>query len=326
MRKRLLSVLVIIALLFVSASLFVGCQKEEAAAAKDSGEAASGEESSEKKVSKAEVIKEAVYGFFADIPADNNKISQKDFVEKVKAGEDLFIVSIRQAKDYNEGHVKGAVNVPWGPDVMKGLDFLPKDEVVYAYCYSGQTCGQYVAHLNMLGIEAKSVNLGYNFGISKVEGVEDIITTEASEFEGKSGAEFDPVLREAIEDYYAGLADVADTKFKNYKISEDNMKEIVDSGSDDYYILSIRQKDAYDKGHIKGAELIPWGSGMQEQFDKLPTDKKILAYCYSGQTCGQTVAGLRLLGYDAVSLNGGIGVGANKPIGWTNKGYPTVTD
>ena len=322
MKKRLVSVLVVLALIFASASLFVGCQKEEAPASEESAS----EESSEQGVSKAEVIREAVNDFFADIPADNNKISHKDFVEKVKAGEDLFIISIRQAADYNEGHVKGAINVPWGPDMMKALDFIPKDETVYAYCYSGQTCGQYVAHLNMLGINAKSVNLGYNFGISKVEGAEEIITTEASEFEGKSGASFDPVLREAIEAYYQGLADVADTKFKNYKISEQDMKEIVDSGNDDYYILSIRQEKDYNEAHIEGAELIPWGAGMQEQFDKLPADKKILAYCYSGQTCGQTVAGLRLLGYDAVSLNGGIGVGANAPIGWTNKGYPTVSN
>ena len=47
-------------------------------------------------------------------------------------------------------------------------------------------------------------------------------------------------------------------------------------------------------------------------------------YCYTGQTAGQATAALRLLGYDAVSLNGGMGTAANAPSGWANKGFPVV--
>jgi len=63
---------------------------------------------------------------------------------------------------------------------------------------------------------------------------------------------------------------------------------------------------------------------MQEYFGQLPQDKKLVVYCYTGQTAGQAVAGLRMLGYDAVSLNGGMGTPANEPYGWSNKGYETV--
>jgi rhodanese-related sulfurtransferase len=63
---------------------------------------------------------------------------------------------------------------------------------------------------------------------------------------------------------------------------------------------------------------------MERSFDTLPDNKKVVVYCYTGQTAGQTVAGLKLLGYDAVSLNGGIGMPVNAPIGWVNKGYPVV--
>jgi hypothetical protein len=31
-----------------------------------------------------------------------------------------------------------------------------------------------------------------------------------------------------------------------------------------------------------------------------------------------------MLGYDAVSLNGGMGTAANDPYGWSNKGYEVV--
>jgi hypothetical protein len=35
---------------------------------------------------------------------------------------------------------------------------------------------------------------------------------------------------------------------------------------------------------------------------------------------------MRLLGYDAVSLNGGSGMPSNVPQGWTNKEFPLVTE
>jgi rhodanese-related sulfurtransferase len=47
-------------------------------------------------------------------------------------------------------------------------------------------------------------------------------------------------------------------------------------------------------------------------------------YCYTGQTAGQVVGALRLLGFDAVSLKGGMGMPANEPMGWMSQGYPTV--
>ena len=90
--------------------------------------------------------------------------------------------------------------------------------------------------------------------------------------------------------------------------------------------LSVRSAADYAKGHIKGAVNIPFGKGMEQKFSSLPKDKKIIVYCYTGQTAAQTVAGLRLLGYDAVSLNGGIGTAANAPSGWGNKGFPLLTE
>ncbi|MCK5674871.1 MAG: rhodanese-like domain-containing protein, partial [Spirochaetales bacterium] len=68
----------------------------------------------------------------------------------------------------------------------------------------------------------------------------------------------------------------------------------------------------------------PWGKGMNDMFASLPADKKIIVNCYSGQTAGQTIAGLKFLGYDAVSLKGGMGTAGNAPLGWANKEYPVI--
>ena len=75
---------------------------------------------------------------------------------------------------------------------------------------------------------------------------------------------------------------------------------------------------------MRGAVNIPFGKDMYSMFASLPADKKLIVYCYTGQTAGQTVAALRLLGYDAVSMNGGMGMPANAPLGWSAKGYPVV--
>ncbi|MBG0764796.1 MAG: DUF1295 domain-containing protein [Tissierellales bacterium] len=114
----------------------------------------------------------------------------------------------------------------------------------------------------MAGIDAKSVNLGFNYGISKVEGYEDYIETYEYEF-GPAITDIDPSIQMALTEYYEGLADVAGTTYANYKISEADLNTLIEEGDDSIYILSIRGEDAYNEGHITGAELLPFGKGMQ---------------------------------------------------------------
>jgi rhodanese-related sulfurtransferase len=273
---------------------------------------------------KADVVAEAVNAYFANMPEDIYKIPEKDFVEKVKAGENMLVLDIRSAEDYGKGHVKGAVNAPWGPAIAASLDKLPSDKPVMVYCYTGQTAGQAVATLNMAGFNAKSVNLGWNLGISKVEGIADLTETTANEFPAVTAAAVKPEIKAAVTAYYDGLAAVKGTTYANYKISEDDAKKLVDTKDTGAFFLSVRKAEDYAKGHIEGAANIPFGKGMEQLFNTLPKDKKIVVYCYTGQTAGQVVAGLRLLGYDAVSMHSGMGTPATAPAGWVNKGYPVV--
>jgi len=272
----------------------------------------------------SDAVEKAVNSYFANLPSDNSMIGQKAFLEKVKDGEDLVILDIRQPGAYEEGHVKGAVNLPWGPDAIPAaLDKLPEDKVIYVYCYTGQTANQTVATLNFAGFEAKSVKFGWNLGISKVEGYKEAVETSATELGEVTDYKINEDIKTAIVDYYKGLEDVSETMFKNYMISEDMLKTAIDSDSG-LMVVSIRRSSDFAEGHIEGAINIPWGKGMQEYFGQLPQDKKLAVYCYTGQTAAQATAGLRMLGYEAVSLRGGIGTPSNEPFGWTNQGYETV--
>jgi rhodanese-related sulfurtransferase len=268
------------------------------------------------------VVSDAAIEFLANIPADIYMIGSADLFAKMEAGEEIFILDVRQNDVYSESHLKGAVNVPWGPDFASQISNLPADKTIYIYCYSGQTANQTNAMLNILGYDAKSVKYGWNFGISATEGYEAYSEADANEFGDETALDLHPEIEEAVTAYFAGLADVADGMFKNYKISEDNANANI--GNEDFYYLSIRQLKDYELGHIPTAMVIPYGKDMVNALDTLPMDKKIIVNCYSGQTAGQVVGALKLAGYDAVSVNGGLGTAGNGTIGYA-KHYDLVS-
>jgi rhodanese-related sulfurtransferase len=104
----------------------------------------------------------------------------------------------------------------------------------------------------------------------------------------------------------------------SYKIPEADLKKLVDAKDTSIFILDIRAEADYDKGHIEGAINIPFKK-VGSNLDKLPQDKKIIVYCYTGQTGGQTTALLNIAGFEARSLNGGMNNG------WAKAGFPVVT-
>ncbi|MEL7659039.1 MAG: rhodanese-like domain-containing protein, partial [Bacillota bacterium] len=132
-------------------------------------------------------------------------------------------------------------------------------------------------------------------------------------------------IKAAVEEYFATVASYAGTLTESQNIKVETVKEIVDSESDEYMIVSVRKAEDYATGHIKGALSIPFGAGMQNALIELPKDKKIIVYCYTGQTGSQTTAILRLLGYEAYNMQFGMG-SVESEKGWLGVGYETVTE
>ena len=310
-RSNLTAVLLL--LLMVPGLLLTGCSKEEAAPAA----AAPAEKTVATPAVQVNPVEEAALAYFADFPG-NRIIPPEDIFGKIDAGEEMLLLDIRSADDYAKGHLKGAVNAPWGPAVADALNWLPDDVPVYVNCYSGQTAGQAVAALNVAGINATSVRYGYSLGVMKTEGYEAYEETTANPAPEASGVKYDPAIKAAVTEYFNAIPEKGSNIWPSTKL-----KEAMDA-EEDLMVVSIRQADAFTAGHIEGAVNIPWGKGMQEQFSTLPKDKQLVVHCYSGQTAGQTVAIMRLLGYNAVSLKSGMGTAVTGASGWVNEGFPVV--
>ena len=269
----------------------------------------------------ADPVEEAAIAYFADFPEGGYIIKEDVFIDKVKAGEDMFIIDIRQPDVYGEGHVTGAVNMPWGSDLGAQMSLIPQTGNVYVYCYTGQTAGQTVAVMNVLGIPAKSVRYGFVRGISTVDGFESVVDAD-SVMIAQIANDIDPALQAAADDYFGSLP--GNAPFKNNIIASADAAAILAAGDDSVQFVDARKAEDYAKGHIDTAISMPYAAGMQASFANLPADKKLIVNCYSGQTAGQTVGILRLLGYDAVSLKHGMGTGKTGDTGWANEGFELV--
>ena len=269
-------------------------------------------------VEEVDVVKEAAMAYFANFGDDRNIISPAKLFEKIEAGEDMVIIDIRQADAYAEAHLKGAVNIPYGT-VAASLELIPDDVPVYVNCYSGQTSSQTTALLRIAGKYAYNISGGYG-NISGTEGYEKYADTEVHTLTDASYEVADEI-EAAIADYYTAATSGT---FASFHFPVDSLKELVEAQSDAYTILDVRAAEDFAAGHIAGAMNIPFGKGMQDSFAQIPTDKPVVINCYSGQTASQVLGVLRMLGYEAYNLPGGMGKEGGS--GWLGAGLPLVTE
>lgn len=309
--KKLLVLVLTIALM---TSTFAACGGQEAEAPAPAPEEV-----------ESTVVEDAAMGYFANLPENRNMIEMADLMTKIDAGEEMFILDVRSLEDYDKGHLKGAVNLPFASTaIAENLEFIPDDVPVFVYCYTGQTANQVTAVLNVAGKPVTNIKGGFLRGITVTEGHEAYLDMVSVPVPADTYA-VDEELKAAVADYFDVLVSYNGTPTANQNIAVEAVKEIIDSESDEYFILSVRQAEDFAKGHLPGAVNIPYGTGMQDSFADLPMDKKIIVYCYTGQTASQTVGILRLLGYEAYNMSFGMG-SVETEKGWLGAGYEVVTE
>ena len=127
-------------------------------------------------------------------------------------------------------------------------------------------------------------------------------------------------IKEIIKKPYKDFYVKADTVFKN---------------TDNFYIVNYVNEEKYNYGHIKGSVRYQPKSSLSSTTNlyTLPTDKKVIISCMTGQSAAYVVAYLNILGYDVANLAYGANSFMNAKLiekGWNGfsekeiKNFPVV--
>jgi len=244
-----------------------------------------------------------------DMPA----IRSAEQVRTLNTLNKVYIMDIRSATDFADGHIENAVNVAAG-DVLnhiESVDLSGYDEVSIV-CYTGQTAGWATCLLRLMGYDKV-----YSMKFGMCSWHADFADRWNNNTKSTYSTQF---VSTVTEKGPAGELPLLSTgKETGQEILEVRVDEVLADGFgeasisstevyanlDNYYIVNYWPEAEYlDPGHIEGAvQYTPKQSiKLATDLKTLPADKTIVVYCYTGQNSANLAAYLRVLGYEAKSL------------------------
>ena len=240
------------------------------------------------------------------VPVVMHRASSAPFVDlRLQGGELLIVGRLRLQALHTPGHTSDSMclcvedRVFTGEGVMR-LD--PTLKVFPAHEYKGRshsTIGQELAENPRLQKRDRGafIEMMQNLNLTMPTHVTEALRTNMSG--GKTVAQ---MLSEAA----------ATVPF----MSLVELQTCLDSRKDDLIVLDVRERDAFEAGHVPGARLLPRGQLELRVNDELsdPT-RRILVYCEFGRVSTLATATLRQMGFQgAVALDGGMKA-------WREAGY-----
>ncbi|MBS3992286.1 MAG: hypothetical protein KGZ87_01050 [Bacteroidetes bacterium] len=230
-----------------------------------------------------------------------------------------LVIDIRKDTDYDKGHIKGAVNLK-SEDLIKYFDKKIKPEnfeKITLVCYSGQSAAYYTGIMRLLGynnvytlkwgMSSWGKNFAQNIWTKNIKSdFADKLETTANQKPAKGATPTLTTGKTDAKEILKARAEIAiATAYRDFI----NKPEDVIANPENYYIVNYWDENQYNAGHIKGSvRYQPKNSlNFTEDLTTLPTDKKIIVWCHTGQTAAYVTAYLHMLGYDV----GNLAYGAN---------------
>ena len=276
------------------------------------------------------VESEVLAKYFGDnvgYPLSAQIISATDLDAKIKADPSkLLIIDIRNDSVYKVCHIPGAIFMPLKDlyTYFKANEATIKSkELVAITCFTGQSAGYSVSLLRGMGFSnVKSLKFGMASWSDKFAGnLNNAVKNDFAALLVNS-----PVAKPAVGTVMPTLstgkktaAEIADARAqylfeKGYSTTGADAcaitASVVMNDPSKYFIINYWPSAQYnDFGHIPGAyNFVPADNELNyAKFLKaLPIDKEIVVYCYTGQTSAYMVAYLRMMGYNARSLQTGM--------------------
>jgi glyoxylase-like metal-dependent hydrolase (beta-lactamase superfamily II)/rhodanese-related sulfurtransferase len=268
-----------------------------------------------------------------DVPIAMHRASPAPFVDlRLDDGEMLILGNLRLQFMYTPGHTRdsmcvcvedrvftgdtlligatGRTDLPSGdPEALydslfnRLLRLDPAQKVHPAHEYKGRdhsTIGQELAANPRLQVRDRAafVEMMSNLNLSMPTHLTEALRTNMSG--GKTVAQM-----------------LAEAAAKVPFIALLELKARVEADSNGMVILDVRERDAYEEGHIPGARLLPRGQLELRVNQELPDpSRRIVSCCEFGRISTLATATLRDMGYQrAVALDGGMKA-------WREAGYP----
>lgn len=227
-----------------------------------------------------------------------------------------LVLDIRSESWFEYGHIKNAQNVN-GPELLNyfetKIDPTTFDKITIV-CYSGQSAAYYASLLRLAGynnvynlkwgMSSWGNEFAQNIWIkNSTNNFEDQLETTANQMHEKGETpaletgkiDGKEILKERIEAAFA-------KPYKEFIVKAEDAF----ANPSDYYIVNYMDEDKYNFGHIKGAvQYQPKTLLSTTNLFTLPTNKKVLVNCLTGQSAAYTVAYLNVLGYDVANLGYG---------------------
>ncbi|KUO66228.1 MAG: hypothetical protein APF83_06540 [Lutibacter sp. BRH_c52] len=225
-----------------------------------------------------------------------------------------LVIDTRTESWFTYGHIKNAVNV--APAEL--LNYFEKKitpanfDKITIVCYSGQAAAYYTSLLRLAGYN-NAYSLKWGMSSWADEFAEkmwvknatnlyaDKLQTTSNEMPaigqlpilktGKTDAKeiLNARLKDAFAKPYSDFIVKADSVFKN---------------PSNFFIVNYVNEENYNLGHIEGAVRFEPRASLSSTTSlyTLPSDKKVLVNCNTGQSSAYVVAYLHLLGYDVSNL------------------------
>jgi len=231
------------------------------------------------------------------------------------ASNDPLIIDYRSSTHYSAKHIKGAVNINLGSLMDKIEDgTITKDKRIVNVCYTGQSASVATAALNLMGFDAQNLTFGMCGVTSDTNLVPEthrwnsqIIEDEYAPNKTSVSPPTTVVPFPTLNTGKTTAEEIFMARFREVNLASGwGISRLdVTTNPGNYFIVNYWGADDYNNiGHIEGSYQFTPNLSLQsdEMLKYLPTDKKIVIYCWTGQTSAQVAAYLRMLGYDAVSM------------------------
>lgn len=175
----------------------------------------------------------------------------KAMIDKQDPG--LVLIDARSPGEYQEVHIKGAVNIPWAmleknPSVLN----VAKESKLVFYC-NGYKCGK----------SPKAARLAAQLGYRNLYVLS----------EGMPAWEEKGLAIHAGPDY--------EKRIETFRISANDLESLLKSKPQSVILIDVRDPEEFAKEHIAGAINIPAAS-FAALSSGLEKEKRVIVYCNSG--------------------------------------------